>query len=151
MFWLLLLSSAAPISSCASSDAPWVELKGRRFEVEVVSDDASRARGLMFRESMAADRGMLFIFEREEPLAFWMKNTRIPLDIFYFDSARRLVSVAAGVPPCGTPQCPNYPSAAPARYTLELNAGMARQLQAERGDELLIDPAIVAALQVDSP
>jgi len=151
MFWLLLLSSAAPLSGCASSDAPWVELKGRRFAVEVVSDDAARARGLMFRDSMADDRGMLFIFEREERLAFWMKNTRIPLDIFYFDSRRRLVSVAAGVPPCSTPQCPSYPSAAPARYTLELNAGMARQLQAERGDELLIDPAIVAAHKVDSP
>ena len=133
----------APLSGCASDDAPWVELKGQRFTVEIADDDASRTRGLMFRDTLAADRGMLFVFEREEPLAFWMKNTKIPLDILYFDDERRLVSVASA-PPCTTPQCPNYPSEAPARYTLELKAGTARKLGAARGDELTFSPGIGA-------
>ena len=131
----------APLSGCASSDSPWVELKGQRFKVEVVDDDESRARGLMFRDSLAEDRGMLFVFEREQPLAFWMKNTKIPLDIMYFDDERRLVSVSSA-PPCTTPQCPNYPSKAPARYTLELKAGTARKLGAKQGDELTFSPGI---------
>jgi uncharacterized membrane protein (UPF0127 family) len=134
---LLLL----PLAGCASDPSPWVELRGQRFKVEIADDEASRTRGLMFRDSLAEDRGMLFIFEREQPLAFWMKNTKIPLDILYFDEARRLVSVATA-PPCTTPQCPNYPSDAPARYTLELKAGTARRLGARRGDEITFAPDI---------
>jgi uncharacterized membrane protein (UPF0127 family) len=136
---------ALPLAGCASDDAPWVELKGQRFAVEIADDEASRQRGLMFRDDLPAERGMLFIFEREQPLAFWMKNTRIPLDILYFDDDRKLVSLAAGVPPCTTPQCPSYPSDAPARYTLELKAGTARKLGAARGDELVFAPEIPGA------
>jgi uncharacterized membrane protein (UPF0127 family) len=138
----LLVLAFAPLGGCASHASPWVELNGRRFAVEIAADDESRARGLMFRDSMPADHGMLFVFERPEPQAFWMRNTRIPLDILYFDAQRRLVSVAAGVPPCTTQQCPSYPSAAPAQFTLELNAGLARELGAKRGDELRLDPGI---------
>src|SRR5688572_9053819 len=105
--WCCLALMFAPLSGCASNDTPWVELKGQRFKVEIADDEAERTRGLMFRDSLGEDRGMLFIFEREEPLAFWMKNTKIPLDIMYFDAERRLVSVATA-PPCTTPQCPNY-------------------------------------------
>lgn len=137
------------VGGCASSELPWVELKGKRFQVEIAADEAARTRGLMFRDAMADDRGMLFIFEREQPLAFWMKNTRIPLDILYFDAERRLVSVASA-PPCTTPQCPNYPSAAPARYTLELNAGTARALRVAAGDVLRIDPSLAAEHALDS-
>jgi uncharacterized protein len=115
-----------------------VELADQRFTVEVAADDASRTRGLMFRDAMPGDRGMLFVFEREQPLAFWMKNTRIPLDILYFDGELRLVSVAADTPPCVTPYCPAYPSARPARYVLELNAGLAGRLGVKPGDRLLI-------------
>ncbi|MBP0650393.1 DUF192 domain-containing protein, partial [Mycobacterium tuberculosis] len=54
-----------------------------RFTVEIAADDASRAEGLMFRQSMADDHGMLFDFKREQPAAFWMKNTYIPLDMVF--------------------------------------------------------------------
>jgi uncharacterized membrane protein (UPF0127 family) len=131
----------APLSGCATDGAPWVELKGQRFKVEIASDEPARTRGLMFRDTLEEDRGMLFVFEREQPLAFWMKNTKIPLDIIYFDDERRLVSVASA-PPCTTPQCPNYPSDAPARYTLELKAGTARRIGARRGDPITFSPGI---------
>ena len=105
--------------------------------VEVADDDAERARGLMFRDTLADDRGMLFIHEVQQPLAYWMKNTRIALDILYFDDARRLVSQQRGVPPCSLGDaCPSYPSGAPARYVLELNAGQAERLKLENGTEL---------------
>jgi uncharacterized membrane protein (UPF0127 family) len=66
-----------------------------------------------------------------------MKNTHIPLDILYFDSNRRLVSQQRDVPPCALGNgCPPYPSNAPARYVLELNAGEAARLKLEDGAEL---------------
>lgn len=138
----LALLLVLPLSGCACEGA-WVELKERRFCVEVADDDRERARGLMFRDSMAATDGMLFVFEQDAVQSFWMMNTRIPLDILYFDAQRRLVSVAAGVPPCrSTTRCPSYPSEGPARYVLELNAGLARELGVRPGDELRLGPQI---------
>ncbi|HRO27679.1 MAG TPA: DUF192 domain-containing protein [Luteimonas sp.] len=137
---LALLASCA---GCASADAPWVEIGGARYGVEVADDDAERARGLMFRDSMPPDRGMLFIHEREEPQAYWMKNTRIALDILYFDDALTLVSQQRDVPPCSAGNaCPAYPSRAPARYVLELNAGEAARLQLADGARLRLSPAL---------
>jgi hypothetical protein len=67
---------------------------------------------------------MLFVFEEEKPLAFWMKNTLIPLDVLYFNTEGWFVSVDT-MPPCTKDPCPQYPSAGPARYALEMNAGWA--------------------------
>jgi uncharacterized membrane protein (UPF0127 family) len=137
---LLLLSSA-----CASARTPWVEIGGERFEVEVADDDDERARGLMFRDAMPADHGMLFIHDRQERQAYWMKNTKIALDILYFDSERRLVSQQRDVPPCSSgDRCPPYPSRGAARYVLELNAGQAARLGLEDGAELVFGPGIPA-------
>ena len=128
-------------NGCAASSS-WVEVKGQRFVVEVADDDSERARGLMFRDSLAPDRGMLFVFEREEPLAFWMKNTRIPLDILYFDASLRFVSMAQGVPPCTRDPCRSYASEGPARYVLELKAGVGKSLRIRAGDEMQLGPGI---------
>src|SRR3546814_14986531 len=73
--------------------------------------DAERSRGLMVRDGLPAGHGMLFIHDRLAPQAYWMKNTRIPLDILYFDDQRRLVSQQRDVPPCSAGnRCPPYPS-----------------------------------------
>ena len=138
-----LLAAILPLSGCASAGDSWVELGGQRYAVEIADDDAERARGLMFRDAMDADQGMLFIHESEQPLAYWMKNTRIALDILYFDGARKLVSQQRDVPPCTLgDRCPPYPSDAPARYVLELNAGQAQKLGLEDGAELRFGPGI---------
>ena len=140
---LTALLALAPLLSCASGGTPWVELRGERFQVEVVDDGPERNRGLMHRDQLAQGTGMLFLHDIEEPLAYWMKNTRIPLDIFYFDSQHKLVSVSRGVPPCSLgDRCPPYPSAGPALYVLELNAGEASRLGVAKGDELTFGPGI---------
>ncbi len=137
---LLLLAS---LPGCASGGSPWVELRGQRFSVEVADDGPERNRGLMFRDQLADGTGMLFLHDIEERQAYWMKNTRIPLDIFYFDSQRRLVSVSRGVPSCSLgDRCPPYPSSGPALYVLELNAGEASRLGVAKGDELVFGPGI---------
>ncbi|MEJ8568760.1 DUF192 domain-containing protein [Elongatibacter sediminis] len=129
---LMLMASA-----CRSE--PTVMLGGERFSVELATTSDEHALGLMFRESMPDDHGMLFIFPTEVTRSFWMKNTRIPLDIFYFDRDLRLVSVAENARPCRVPRCPSYPSDGPARYVLELNAGKAEELGVSAGDRLELD------------
>lgn len=146
---LLMLMAASLLTSlagCASADGSWVEVAGHRYTVEVAKDDAARARGLMFRDSMPETRGMLFIHDREEPQAYWMKNTRIALDILYFDAQRRLVSQQRDVPPCSAGNaCPPYPSNAPALYVLELNAGQAKTIGLQDGEELKLSPDLQPA------
>ena len=134
------------LAGCASAGGHWVEVGGQRYEVEIADNDASRAQGLMFRDKMADGHGMLFIHDYEEPQAYWMKNTRIPLDILYFDTGRKLVTQQRDVPPCSAGDaCPIYPSNAPARYVLELNAGQAAKLKLQDGSEIRFDPKISAA------
>jgi uncharacterized membrane protein (UPF0127 family) len=132
------------LGGCASGGS-WVELGGHRYTVEIADDEEERARGLMFRDQLAADHGMLFIHEQEGPQSYWMKNTRIPLDILYFDNARKLVSQQRNVPPCTLGDgCPPYPSDAPARYVLELNAGEAERLGLADGTVMSFGPGIEA-------
>ena len=140
----LVANSQALAASC-KPDRAIFSGSGNQIEltVEIADDDAERAQGLMFRDSMPEGRGMLFIHDTEEPQAYWMKNTRIPLDILYFDSARRLVAQQRDVPACTLGDaCPPYPSNAPARYVLELNAGEAARLKLENGAELILGKGI---------
>lgn len=145
MTWLkiVLACFGLGLGGCASG-GPWVEIGGQRYAVEVADDDAERSRGLMFRDEMAADHGMLFVHEREEPQSYWMKNTRIALDILYFDAAAKLVSQQRDVPPCSLgDRCPPYPSDAPARFVLELNAGEAARLGLVDGAVMKLGPGVM--------
>jgi uncharacterized membrane protein (UPF0127 family) len=136
----LVLAGAALLScpGCAAGQS-YVELKGQRFRVEVADTPEKWSLGLMFRDHLPENHGMLFIFPREAPRSFWMKNTRIPLDILYFDRDLKLVSTTAGARPCRTRVCPGYPSAGPAQYVLELNAGKASELGVAPGDSLVLE------------
>lgn len=119
---------------------PSVQLRDRSFGVELAKDDASRTRGLMFRDALAEDQGMLFIFDDVQPRYFWMHNCKISLDILYFNESLELVGQALSVPPCNLPpeRCPNYPSGRPAKYVLELNAGLAEKMGVKLGDRLTL-------------
>jgi len=91
--------------------------------VEIADEPHERNQGLMFRDSLKLDRGMLFVFDDERMLSFWMKNTLIPLDMLFVDADFRIVDIKENVPPCKEDPCPNYPSKKPAKYVLEVNAG----------------------------
>ncbi len=133
--FLLLLALIVSVSACAN-DAPWVEVKGERFEVTIADDDQSRARGLMFVDELPADQGMFFVFRREAPRAFWMRNTRIALDIIYLNAELEVVDIIKNAKPCRSQRCPSYPSARPAQYVLELNGGMSDRLGLNTGDTI---------------
>lgn len=136
--WMLAaVLCAAPLAALA--DNPSVSVHGQRFSTEFATDDAQRAHGLMDRTHMDAGHSMLFIFADDAPRAFWMKNTLIPLDILYFDSARKLVAMQLNAQPCKGDPCPIYPSDnRAARYVLELNAGTATRIGLALGDELTV-------------
>ncbi len=126
------------LTACAGN-GPTVTINNQTFTVDVADDRDEQIQGLMFVEEMAEDHGMLFLFNRMQPRSFWMKNTKISLDILYFDNNWRFVSGHYQVPPCRARQCPSYPSKAPAQYVLELNGGRARSLNLKAGDQLLVD------------
>ncbi len=104
-----------------------------RFTVEVANNARDRARGLMGRPSMPMGSGMLFVYHRTGPLAFWMRNTLIPLDIIYMDETGTVVDIAHNAKPLDETA---LPSKKPGRYVLEINGGLARALGIQAGTEL---------------
>lgn len=113
------------------------------FEAYVADDDAKRAEGLMYVTQLPADTGMLFIFDNEQPLSFWMKNTLIPLSIGFLDSKGVLVDVQEMTPAQSMVQVtvPTYHSRKPARFALEMNKGWFKQHKISTGAKLSPVPA----------
>ena len=109
---------------------------GASVTAELAITDAERARGLMFRETLLPDQGMLFVFERESAVAFWMKNTLISLDMLWLDHDRRIVYIERNVPPCKADPCPSYGPPRPGLYVLELSSGAADRFGLKAGDRL---------------
>jgi hypothetical protein len=112
--------------SCAAAPTLYFD-NGVSFEVELARTSAEQQTGLMNRESMPENHGMLFIFEENGPKTFWMKNTLIPLDMLFLDEDMAVVEIKANVPPCKADPCATYPSEKSAKYVLELNAGSAEK------------------------
>jgi uncharacterized protein len=98
---------------------------GAAIEVELAANDETRQQGLMYRDGLAADRGMLFLFPQSGNYPFWMKNTLIPLDMIWIDERLRVTHVERNVMPCRADPCPSYDPGAAARFVLELAAGQA--------------------------
>jgi hypothetical protein len=125
------------IAACATRSDSAVVVHGEkgpvRVSVELATTPQEQARGLMWRERLEPDHGMLFVFEEEEPLSFWMKNTPLPLDIIYIDRDGVVVSIARDTIPFSTATIPSH---APAKYVLEVVAGFARRHGVELGTKV---------------
>jgi uncharacterized membrane protein (UPF0127 family) len=142
LFLVLLLAAVAGCSTAASDarnpqgpteplDVVLHDGKVRHFKVEVVDDDDSRERGLMFRMSLAPNAGMLFDFKTPQDVSFWMKNTYIPLDIIFVGRDGHILNIARQARPMDET---NLPSAGPALGVLEIRGGRAAELGVEPGD-----------------
>lgn len=103
------------------------------FAVEVMRNDADRARGLMYRRAMAPDHGMLFDFQASAPVAMWMKNTYLPLDMLFIRADGSIAKIAADTEPLSAKV---IPSNEPVLSVLELNAGTAARLKLHAGDRV---------------
>jgi uncharacterized protein len=127
-------SSSSPTPTPALAAGPSVVLpSGVRYRVELARTPEEQAQGLMFREALPPNAGMLFLFPEPGIHKFWMKNTMIPLDIIWMDSASKVVFVSANTPQCRADPCPNYGPDQPASNVLEIAGGMAKKESVEVG------------------
>lgn len=116
-----------------------VELGGQLIGLEVAETPQQQAIGLMARESLSDDRGMLFPFEPPRAVSFWMKNVLIPLDMVFIRDGK-IVAIAREVPPCESNPCPTYgPADEAVDYVLELRGGLAASLGLQSGDSVDIE------------
>lgn len=152
--WIQVVMAALVIAGCsqpapeppATAAAPG-RVEGPRatlpdgftIRLELALSPEEIANGLMFRPSLAADRGMLFLFDEARRPSFWMKNTLIALDLVFLDPTGTVVDVIPEVPPCAADPCPTYSPEAPALAVLELGAGSAKAHGIERGATLLFE------------
>ena len=112
------------------------EIKTHTLEVELALTPQQHAQGLMFRRSMDADKGMLFVYKSETPISMWMKNTFLPLDIFFIDRDGSIIKIVERTVPLSTT---NISSGRSVIAALELNAGAASRLGIQVGDKVLAD------------
>ena len=120
--WSLpFLLAALLYSAAALAQLPSVELKAGMYLIraEVAADFASRSRGLMHREALAPNAGMLFIFDTPGAQCMWMKNTLIPLSVAFLNDGGEIINIADMAPHSEQAHC----AARPARYALEMNRG----------------------------
>ena len=103
------------------------------LDIEIAEGEYETQTGLMYRKSMQDDRGMLFIFEDENPRAFYMKNTEFSIDIIFINSDNEVVSIQKNAKPLDQT---SLPSGAPAKYVLEVNAGLSDKWTLEAGDKV---------------
>ncbi len=104
----------------------------KSFTIEVADDAGERSTGLMFRQTMADDHGMLFVFEQTQPVGFWMKNTPMPLDLVFVGQDGIVRAIKQGVPQSEALIAPNEP----VRFVLELKAGTAAKAGIVDGTDL---------------
>ena len=131
---LLAAGTAAAQPACDPGTLDLRDADGElRFRVEVMDDAGERAQGLMHRESLPRFGAMLFVYESPQPVAFWMRNTLIPLDMLFFDGTGRLTRISENAQPHD--ETPVVGGDA-VRYVLEINGGLAAELGIDLGTEL---------------
>jgi uncharacterized membrane protein (UPF0127 family) len=137
--FIAVLFAGASYAACSETRA---DLRGdwgsARFSVEVADDMAERAQGLMHRDKMAASAGMLFVYERPQPVSFWMRNTLIPLDMIFMDGTGTVTRVHENAVPLDETGIPGGDGV---QFVLEINGGLARRMGIAEGS-VLRHPAV---------
>src|SRR5918996_5417997 len=134
---LLCLSAAAAAASVSFEESPLtVDAANGQFEflVEMAVSPAQRSQGLMFRESLAEDRGMLFDFGKPQRATMWMRNTYVPLDMLFIDVHGQITQIAANTEPLSDAM---IASREPVRAVLELRGGVSAKLGIKPGDRVI--------------
>jgi len=132
-----------PLALSCKTEEYTLSIAGHTARVELAADDKERSLGLMYREQLPEDSGMLFVFERPGPHSFWMKNTRIPLAIAFIDSAGTIVNIEEMR---AHDETPVYPRAY-VLYALEMNAGWFAKKGIAPGMRVDFDDAITRRMR----
>jgi uncharacterized membrane protein (UPF0127 family) len=141
---LLAVAFVALSSGCIQGDITGNQYQGQDsvcfrsscFYVELAKTREEQVQGLMFREKLEQNKGMLFAFNEEGDYPFWMKNTLIPLDIIWINSNREVVFISKNAQPCGEAECLSIDPGKQAKYVLEINGGLADRTGLKPGDAL---------------
>lgn len=135
-YWHVLIVCVLLVGGAGDNGKKNVCFKDTCFRAEVARTNPEQTKGLMFRKSLTADSGMLFVYEVEELRPFCMKNTHIALDMVWIDRDKKVVFIKEDAQPAkGSKYETIYPDKA-AMYVLEVNAGTVEKLGIKEGDEL---------------
>jgi len=150
---LLVLTLFAPLlSGCHSAPPPstfLLQINGHSFHVELAHTPQLRRQGLTGRQHLRHDHGMLFVLPAPATMTMWMKGCKIPLDVLFFDSNKRLINshtMAVPYPTQPDDTLPTYSSDKPAKYALELHAGTTHRLRIKPGSAITFSPELLKAL-----
>jgi uncharacterized membrane protein (UPF0127 family) len=108
------------------------------MDVEIAKTEKQRTTGLMFREKLETNKGMIFVYEKNEIQRVWMKNTLIALDVIFISEQGKIVSISKGLLPCQKVPCDIKMSVGNAKYMLEIKSGMADEHRFTVGQQLLL-------------
>jgi uncharacterized membrane protein (UPF0127 family) len=126
MLFLALLF-ALGLAACAKEDNKphytWLTIGDTMVHAQLSVTDQERTQGLQFVAGLGPNEGMLFIYNPPRLLTHWMKDMRIPLDMIWINSDKKIINISKNVPICQKDPCPVYSSQIPAVYVLEVNAG----------------------------
>jgi len=125
--------------SCFADEQNRVCFKDKCFNVELAITSDELYQGLMFRDRLGCDKGMLFIFKESKKYGFWMKNTYIPLDIIWINQEKEVVFIKERAQPCESNLCQAIYPDKKAKYVLEVNQGVIDEIGISLGDKLTFD------------
>lgn len=126
-----------PLFIYAADSFQEIRIKNISLKTEIADTPFKRQQGLMNRETLADNTGMLFIFKEEGRYSFWMKNMRFALDIIWINEQKKIVELSENIPPCQT-DCPAFYPQEKAKYVLEVNTGFIKKNNIKVGDYLII-------------
>lgn len=130
-----------PLSNSASSTADGsqtVTIKDQTFKVSVAKTEEEKQKGLSGLTSLRLDEGKLFLFDKPDLYAFWMKDMKFPIDIIFING-NKIVSISENVKPTTTGDLPTYEPTGPSDKALEINAGLSKKHNFKAGDTVTID------------
>lgn len=133
---LLIIFYSPGRNTMIDDDKLPVQIKGVNLRVKVADSMSETRRGLMHKNDLPENEGMLFVLSFEAEHSFWMKNVLIPLDMIWISSNKEIVHIEHSAPPCKKDPCPGFRPSFPALYVLEVNGGWAIRNGIELGDQV---------------
>lgn len=133
---ILFFSFTFNKSDSSTNNQYFAKIKNIKINLEIADSILEKSIGLMYRDNLNPDSGMLFIFKPAQKTVFWMKNVNFPLDLLFI-SNDKIVKIYEGVPPCISEPCTTYPSKFTVDYALEVNAGFCKKNGVKPGDNIV--------------
>jgi uncharacterized membrane protein (UPF0127 family) len=138
---LLIFALCPMLYTAISNSSPEIKtiplyIGSEQFVVEIADTREKQLMGLMFRESIPDDYGMLFVYGEEGYRSMWMKNCKVHLDFIFLDANKQIINMYINVPPCKKEPCKSYECRRPAMYVLELRGNRAKELKLKPGDTI---------------